>query len=99
MFAMRKVGIKALKNGLSGYIRAAAAGETVLVTDRDRVVAELSPPRARAEGTEEERGWAELIREGMVTPAKRPLGGPPESLNIMTFEELMAQIAADREDR
>ena len=96
---MRKVGIKALKNGLSGYIRAAAAGETVLVTDRDRVVAELGPPRATAEGTEEERGWAELICEGMVTPAKRPLGGPQESLNIMTFEELMAQIAADREDR
>ena len=94
---MRKVGIKALKNGLSGYIRAVAAGETVLVTDRDRVVAELGPPRGT--GTEEERGWAELIREGMVTPAKRPLGGPPESLNIMTFEELMAQIAADREDR
>jgi prevent-host-death family protein len=31
---MRKVGIKALKNDLSKYIRAAAAGETVLVTDR-----------------------------------------------------------------
>ena len=56
-------------------------------------------PRAPAEGTEEERGWAELICEGVITPAKRPLGGPPESLNIMTFEELMAQIAADREDR
>ena len=73
---MRKVGIKALKNGLSGYIRAVAAGETVLVTDRDRVVAELGPPRAPAEGTEEERGWAELIRLGVVTPAgyrpKRP---------------------------
>ena len=38
---MRSVGIKLLKNKLSEYIRLAAGGETVLVTDRDRVVAEL----------------------------------------------------------
>jgi antitoxin (DNA-binding transcriptional repressor) of toxin-antitoxin stability system len=35
---MRSVGIKLLKNKLSEYIRLAAGGETVLVTDRDRVV-------------------------------------------------------------
>ena len=96
---MRKVGIKALKNGLSGYIRAVAAGETLLVTDRDRVVAEIAPPRPSSEGTERERSWAELIGEVVITPARRPLDGPPESLNIMAFEERMAQIAADREDR
>ncbi|MGH6981402.1 MAG: type II toxin-antitoxin system Phd/YefM family antitoxin [Stellaceae bacterium] len=33
---MRSVGIKVLKNKLSEYVRLAAAGETVLVTDRDR---------------------------------------------------------------
>ena len=42
--AMRSVSIKLLKNRLSEYIRLAAGGETVLVTDRDRVVAELGPP-------------------------------------------------------
>ena len=31
-------------NRLSDYVRLAASGETVLVTDRDRVVAELGPP-------------------------------------------------------
>ena len=41
---MRSVGLKVLKNKLSKYVRLAAAGETVLVTDRDRVVAELIPP-------------------------------------------------------
>jgi len=40
-----KVGLKVLKNKLSEHVRAAAAGETVLVTDRDRVVAEPIPPR------------------------------------------------------
>ena len=43
---VRAVGIKTLKNKLSEYVRLAQGGETVLVTDRDRVVAELVPPSA-----------------------------------------------------
>lgn len=39
---MRSVGIKALKNRLSEFVRAAAAGETVLVTDRGQMVVELA---------------------------------------------------------
>jgi len=45
---MCAVGVKVLKNKLSEYVRLAATGETVLVTDRDRVVAELGPPRQDA---------------------------------------------------
>jgi prevent-host-death family protein len=40
---VRAVGLKVLKNKLSEYLRLAARGEVVLVTDRDRVVAELIP--------------------------------------------------------
>src|SRR4030067_1006704 len=47
---MRSVGLKVLKNKLSEYVRLAAGGETVLVTDRDRVVAELGPPRPERGG-------------------------------------------------
>ena len=43
---MRSVGLKVLKNKLSEYVRLAAGGETVLVTDRDRIVAEIVPPQA-----------------------------------------------------
>jgi antitoxin (DNA-binding transcriptional repressor) of toxin-antitoxin stability system len=97
---MRKVGIKALKNGLSGYIRAVAAGETLLVTDRDRVVAELGPPRAPAEGTDEERGWAELIRLGVVTAAHIPPDAPmpPRRTPIMSFEEMLHDLDEGRSD-
>jgi antitoxin (DNA-binding transcriptional repressor) of toxin-antitoxin stability system len=42
---MRSVGLKVLKNKLSEYVRLAGRGETVLVTDRDRVAAETVPPR------------------------------------------------------
>jgi len=43
---MRAVGLKELKNRLSEYVRIAARGERVLVTNHDRVVAELVPPEA-----------------------------------------------------
>ncbi|HVR29517.1 MAG TPA: type II toxin-antitoxin system Phd/YefM family antitoxin [Thermoanaerobaculia bacterium] len=42
---MKVVGIKQLKARLSEYVRLAKAGETVLVTERDEVVAELRPAR------------------------------------------------------
>jgi len=43
---MRTVGLKRLKNKLSEYVRLAAAGETIIITDRDRPVAEIGPPRS-----------------------------------------------------
>jgi prevent-host-death family protein len=42
---MRVVGIKQLKARLSEYLREVKRGEVFLVTDRDRVVAELRPAR------------------------------------------------------
>ena len=42
---MRAVGVKKLKARLSEYLRLVKAGEVVLVTDRDEVVAELRPAR------------------------------------------------------
>jgi antitoxin (DNA-binding transcriptional repressor) of toxin-antitoxin stability system len=47
---MRVVGIKVLKNRLSEYVRLPERGETILVTDHDRVVAELGPPEASRSG-------------------------------------------------
>jgi prevent-host-death family protein len=96
---MQTVGIKALKGKLSAYIRAAAAGETVLVTDRNRVVAEIVPPRVAADATPAEHKWADLVRQGLVRPAIRRLQGPPPRRPIMSFEELMREIEADRADR
>ena len=41
---MKAVGIKVLKDNLSKYLKMVQAGETVLVTDRDEVVAEIHSP-------------------------------------------------------
>ncbi len=40
---MKAVGVKILKARLSEYLRLVKTGETVLVTERDEVVAELRP--------------------------------------------------------
>ena len=45
---MRTVGLKTLKNKLSQYVRLAASGETIVITDRNRIVAEIVPPRRDA---------------------------------------------------
>ncbi len=98
---MQTVGLKVLKNSLSEYIRRAAAGETVLVTDRDRVVAEIGPPRAtvRAEPMSEEQFIDDLVRRGLATKARRRLPLPPRNTPVMTMEELLADLDESRADR
>ncbi len=95
---MRAIGIKELKNRLSEFVRVAASGEVVQVTDRGRVVAELTPPRDAASTWSAKR--AELIERGLLTPAANPTHKPPPRPKpVMTRAELLKELARDREDR
>jgi antitoxin (DNA-binding transcriptional repressor) of toxin-antitoxin stability system len=96
---MRAVGLKVLKNKLSEYVRLAQSGETILVTDRDRVVAELVPPREGRSASASDAVLAEMIRSGWVTPAARPLAGRPPRAAVTTFTELMRELEQDRAER
>jgi antitoxin (DNA-binding transcriptional repressor) of toxin-antitoxin stability system len=96
---MRAVGLKVLKNRLSEYVRLAAGGETVLVTDRDRVVAELSPPREGRSPLASDAMLAELVRKGWITPAAAPGRGAPPRKPVAAFETLMRELQEDRADR
>lgn len=95
---MRTVGLKVLKNKLSEYVRLAASGETVQVTDRNRVVAELVPPRP-SRALSAEALEAKGIREGWMTAAEDPHGPLPLRRPIMKFADLMRDLDRDREDR
>lgn len=99
MMLMRAVGLKVLKNKLSEYVRLAQGGETILVTDRDRVVAELVPPQAGRSPAVADAVLAELMRKGWVTPAARPLTGPPARARVIAFEDLMRELDDARADR
>ena len=96
---MRAVGLKVLKNKLSEYVRLAQGGETILVTDRDRVVAELVPPQAGRSPAVADAVLCELMRKGWATPPARPLTGPPPRAEVMAFEELMLELEEARADR
>lgn len=95
---MRSVGLKVLKNRLSEYVRLAANGETVLITDRDRVVAELGPPRGRAlEVTD--AYLAQAVREGWLAPPMSVRESPPPHRPVAKLAELLVELTRDRSDR
>ncbi|HLI33393.1 MAG TPA: type II toxin-antitoxin system prevent-host-death family antitoxin [Solirubrobacteraceae bacterium] len=71
---MSSVGVADLRQNLSRYLRRAAAGERLLVTDRNRPVAELGPPPSTGEALDR------LIAEGrLARPSRRVL---PEPLQL-----------------
>jgi antitoxin (DNA-binding transcriptional repressor) of toxin-antitoxin stability system len=95
---MRSVGLKVLKNKLSEYVRLAAGGETVLVTDRDRVVAEIVPPQASRSPLLADAMLEDAYRKGLITPAVNPSQAIPPSNPVMTFQDLMRDLEESRQD-
>lgn len=94
---MRAVGLKVLKNKLSEYVRLAAGGETVLITNRDAVVAEIVPPRPGV--VLADAMLEDAYRNGLITPAVNPSEAIPPSDPVMTLEELMRELEESRQDR
>jgi antitoxin (DNA-binding transcriptional repressor) of toxin-antitoxin stability system len=95
---MRSVGLKILKNKLSEYVRLAAGGETILITDRDRVVAEIVPQPGRSPLLADAQ-LAEAVREGWLTPPVLAGSDPPPRKPVLTLRDLMQDLQRDREDR
>jgi antitoxin (DNA-binding transcriptional repressor) of toxin-antitoxin stability system len=99
---MKAVGVKQLKARLSEYLRLVKTGETVLITDRDEVVAELRPARRRArEGQSVEERLQALADAGEITRPSLPKGdwtwkvkglGLPRG----TADRLLDEIRGDR---
>ena len=99
---MKSVGIKQLKARLSEYVRLARGGETILVSDRDEVVAELGPVKQQPPAPDSMDALLDrLARGGQVTRAARsrsrrrwtpkPLGLPKESV-----DRLLDDLREDR---
>ena len=99
IMGMRAVGLKILKNKLSEYVRLAAGGETVLITDRDAVVAEIGPPRPGRSPMLADAWLAEAVRRGWITPPALGSVTAAPRKPIMPFRELARELEADREVR
>lgn len=96
---MRAVGLKVLKNRLSEYVRLAAQGEVVLVTDRDRVVAELTAPAPGRAASLADALLAEAVREGWVRPAPLGPNSVPGRRPVAPLADLLEELDRDRQDR
>ena len=71
MYMSNLVGVAELRQNLSRYLRRVERGERLVVTDRNRPVAELGPPSTTGAALDR------LIAEGRVSaPARRGLPGP-----------------------
>jgi prevent-host-death family protein len=66
---MEKVSVSKLKDQLSAYLKKVRAGQTVLVTDRNKPIARLEPIGPTDSDSER---IAELVRQGLVTMPKAP---------------------------
>lgn len=99
---MKSVGIKQLKARLSEYVRLARSGETILVSDRDEVVAELGPARRQSPGPDSVDAVLErLARGGQVTRAARARSRKvwaPKSLGLSkeSVDRLLGELREDR---
>jgi antitoxin (DNA-binding transcriptional repressor) of toxin-antitoxin stability system len=73
---MKAVGVKQLKARLSEYLRHVRAGETILIIDREEVVAELRPAMRRAPRDHDsiKELLDSLARRGDITRAGLPKG-------------------------
>jgi prevent-host-death family protein len=73
---MKTVGVRDLKNKLSEYLRHVRLGESILVTDRGEVVAELLPPGHGQRDPSVPAALQSLAQRGLITlgaPAGRDL--------------------------
>ena len=93
---MRAVGLKVLKNRLSEYVRLAAKGESILVTDHDRVVAELRPPGPGRALDAGDALLADAVRRGWLSPPLANDGTAPKRQPVASLARLLAELADDR---
>lgn len=92
MYMSDTVGIAELRQNLSVYLRRVSAGERLIVTDRNRPVAQLGPPPSS--GADLDR----LIAEGQVSPPKR--SGLPKPLRLTGDPHALSKALAEiRDDR
>ena len=96
---MKAVGLKVLKNRLSRVRALGRVGETVLVTDRDRVVAELVPPAAGRSPWLADALLAEAVREGYLSAPLMVAEGPPPRMPVAPLKDVLKELDRDRQDR
>jgi len=94
------VKISELKNRLSYYLRRVQRGESILVCDRDRVIARIDRVSARAHVAESDGEWLDrlerqgVIRRGEGSPTTQWVAGRPAAGGA----DVVAALLREREE-
>ena len=92
--------MKMLNSRLSEYVRLAASGETVLVTDRGRVIAEIGPPKVPKSPILANAPLAEAVRKGWLTPPLLPGAGKlPTPEPVAPLQDILGELDGDRSEQ
>ena len=101
---MRAAGVREIKNRLSEFLRLVADGETVLVTDHGRVIAQLAPPPLHTPpALSEDEALRRLAASGKVrlpvrkvpSPGAGPVAGVPRGIDVTALLDL---VRSEREE-
>jgi antitoxin (DNA-binding transcriptional repressor) of toxin-antitoxin stability system len=93
---MRAVARRTLEDRFDEYLHLVEEGETILVTEQDRVIAELVPPR---EVVDASHGGAQGVSQDWMTPAAVSDKTPPPRIPVAPLAQILRELAEDREDR
>ena len=96
---MTSVGLRELKCKLGEYVRLAAHGERVLVTDRGRVVAELRRPEPDSEDLLADAVAKGLLRIGLPNDQPELYDLPALKLNLPAGATVASLLDDLRDDR
>ena len=101
---MKTVGIKVLKDNLSKYLKMVRGGETILVMDRDKVIAEIRQPALHPRGgtnrlhsflDEESRRGSVTLATVAIAPPLSKLRDVPRPKVPVDVHALLDQARAD----
>jgi antitoxin (DNA-binding transcriptional repressor) of toxin-antitoxin stability system len=95
---MITVGVRNLKDQLSRYLEYVKNGEKVIVTEHNRIIAEISIPEKKDGATAFEQKLLELNAEGKVILAKRTtaLARKPEDKLNLDWKKAYNEVRKDR---
>jgi prevent-host-death family protein len=100
IYNMLMVGVRDLKNQLSQYLQYVKDGEKVVITEHNKIIAEISVPAGEGEDNilSVEKRLEELSKEGEIILAKRnkSYARLPETKESIDWEKIYNEIRADR---
>jgi len=95
---MISVGVRELKNQLSQYLQQVKNGERVIITEHNKIIAELCLPRNEPKETSVAQALARLSASGKVTLATRneALAPLPPASSALDWRTAYSKAREDR---